>query len=182
MPEGDPRRRHALLLEGQATLPRAPEATEEDDPDTWEELEEAAREIHVEPALLLSMNAHPLALTRLGAECGLLAELVRDAAVLLPTRALLAEGIEDLTDSVMQEEVPFAIRLIAAPYLPFARRKAVSGVLAQQKALLFELFATSITDWSPAERARIVAGYRDTMEEEFESEVDGAELELESDE
>lgn len=173
MPGGDPRRRHGLMTEGEALLPREPPEDDEDGPDTWEEIEEAAGEIHVEPALLLSMNAHPLALARLGAEFGLPAENVRDAAVLLPTRALLAEGVEEVTDSALREEAPLAVRLLAAPFLPFARREAVNGVLGQQKALLFELFAAGIADWSPVERARVVAGYRDTMEESFEFELEG---------
>jgi len=178
MPRDDPHRRVELLREGEATLGRVERDGHSDSAATeftsWEELEKVARKLHVEPRVLLSMSFHPLALPRLSTDFGLPDDLrtVRDAAVLLPTRSLVAAATETTTDALLREEVPLAVRLLAAPYMPFARRKAVDGVLAEQKALVFELFALGIPDWSAEERARHVDAYRGSIEERTESELE----------
>jgi hypothetical protein len=178
MPRNDPRLRVELLREGEATLGRVELDGHSDSAATeftsWKALEKVARKLHVEPSVLLSMSFHPLALPRLSTDFGLPDELctVRDAAVLLPTRALVAAATETTTDALLRKEVPLAVRLLAAPYMPFARRKAVNSVLAEQKALVFELFALGIPDWSAEERARHVEAYRGSIEDRTESELE----------
>jgi hypothetical protein len=56
--------------------------------------------------------------------------------------------------------------------MPFERRKAVNDVLAQQKALVFELFALGIPDWSAEERAHHVEAYRGSIEDRDERELE----------
>jgi hypothetical protein len=182
MPHGDPHRRFELRCAGEAILGAAPESGPYSDLAeslstgssggsgarlrssfrTWEELERAAERAHVEPRVLLAMGAHPIAPASLGAESGLPDGLggLCDAFVLLPTRACLSAAIEETTDAALRHGASPAKRLLVAPALPFARGKAVDALQAEQKVLLFEIFALRATEWPAEERARRARRYR----------------------
>jgi hypothetical protein len=149
-------------LRGRAALDGERTPTARDVERALTELHEAGDAMGIPPDVLLALEPDVIRAADLHAFLGLppAAGDAFDWCLVLPTRDELGDAVERSTDAALAaQDVSFAVRLLAAPILPFARSAMEDAVMAIARGRLYAAHAAQQADWTRARRRDEVEAY-----------------------